>query len=141
MGIYGTMMPAFADQFQRMLVFHMDPQVTADYSTRTSVRRFKGAIRQYSAPPTAEGIKIHVPSFQGLGTGNAVLSKKPFLFTSKALPIGDFIEWKKEIYRILSDNIFEAEASICVQGLEKVVGLNGTGSNQLPFNLGVNSFD
>jgi hypothetical protein len=140
-GIYGTTIPAFSDQFKRMVTYHMEPLLTGGYGTPTQRRAFKGVVHQYSAPPTAEGVKVHVPSFQGFGTGNATLSKKPFLWTSKALPIGDFVEWKGDVYRILSENLFVDEAANSIQGLEKVVGLNGSGSNNLPFNTGASSFD
>jgi hypothetical protein len=139
MGLYGTTTPAFADQFSRMLTYKMEPLVSGDYGPKTNVRSFRGAVRQYSAPPTAEGVKVHVPSFQGFGTGNATLSKKPFLWTNKELPIGDFVSWKKDVYRVLSENIFTKETGLCVQGLEKVVGLNGSGSTSLPFNFGENN--
>jgi hypothetical protein len=141
MGIYGTIMTAFGDQMTVLKTFKMSPEVTAGFSARTSIRTVRGFIRMYSAPPTAEGVKVKVPSFQGAGKGNAVIQKWPFFFTSKELPVGDFIEWKTEVYRVVSENIFTGEMSVCCQGLEKVVGLNGAESNDLSFNTGEHFFN
>jgi hypothetical protein len=138
-GIYGTVLGAFADQLHSMITFHMEPNVTSGYGARTAIRRFRGVIHFYSAPPTAEGVKAKVPSFQGAGKGNAIIQKWPFLWTKAALPIGDFVEYQSEVYRVVTENVWEFESDWSQQGLEKVVGLNGGNTNNLAFNTGANS--
>ena len=101
----------------------------------------RGVIQMYSAPPTAEGIKARVPSFQGAGKGNAVIQKWPFYWGATEIPVGDFIEWKTEVYRVVTENLFQYEGALSKQGLEKVVGLNGPNANNLTFNTGAGSFD
>lgn len=139
-GIYGTMLGAYADQFSRMISYHMEPTITGGYGTKTLSKKFRGVVRMYSAPPTAEGIKVHT---EARPSNNAVVAKKPFLWTSVAIPAGDFVQYDKEdsdVFRVISENVFSDEAAVIVQGLEKVVGLNGTGSNETAFNTGVGSF-
>lgn len=140
-GVYGTTAWAVSDQFRTLTVFHAEPNITAGYGTRSNVRTIRGVVHLYSAPPTAEGIKAGVPSFQGLGKGNAVVQKRPFLWARVELPVGDFIEWNVDIYRVVTENQWQHEGNLSMQGLEKVVGLNGTQSNVLAYNTGANTFD
>ena len=58
MGIYGTIMPAFAEQYQLLTYFSMSPAIDDGYGPITLASSFYGVLRLYSAPPTAEGAKI-----------------------------------------------------------------------------------
>ena len=140
MGVYGSMIWAVADQFIDLVVFSATANVTAGYTAPTNIRKVRGVIHMYSAPPTAEGIKAGVPSFQSIGNGNAVVQKKPFLWADKALPVGDFVKWDSDVFRVVSENQWLHESDLVAQGLEKVVGLNGAQSNNLAFNIGTDSF-
>lgn len=143
-GVYGTMMSFVSDQFRDLIVFSADAAVTSGYSARTNIRKQRGVIHMYSAPPTAEGIKAGVPSFQGLGKGNAVIQKRPFLWADTELPVGDFVtcevSYPGMVFRVITENQWAYESDLVEQGLEKVVGLDGSKSNNLAFDLGGDSF-
>jgi hypothetical protein len=139
-GVYGTMMFAFADQFRTLKVFSATANVTSGFTTPTNIRYIRGVIHMYSAPPTAEGIKAGVPSFQGLGKGNAVVQKRPFLWADTEVPVGDFVTWNDDIFRAITENQWLTESDLVEQGLEKVVGLNGANADNIAFNTGADSF-
>jgi hypothetical protein len=144
-GVYGTMMPYVADQFRDLTVYSATSNITAGFSEPTNIRTIRGVIHMYSAPPTAEGIKAGVPSFQGLGKGNAVVQKRPFMWADVEVPVGDFItcedSYPGAVFRAITENQWLHESDLVEQGLEKVVGLNGANSNNLAFNVGTNTFD
>jgi hypothetical protein len=140
MGVYGSLVWAVADQFIDLTVFSATANITSGYTVPTNVRKIRGVVHMYSAPPTAEGIKAGVPSFQGLGKGNAVIQKRPFLWADKEVPVGDFIKFGVDVFRAVTENQWLHESDLVEQGLEKVVGLNGTQSNDLAFNIGTDSF-
>ena len=139
-GVYGTMMFAFADQFKTIKVYSADANVTAGFTAPYNIRQIRGVVHMYSAPPTAEGIKAGVSSFQGLGKGNAVVQKRPFLWADTEVPVGDFLMWNNDVFRAITENQWLTEGDIVEQGLEKVVGLNGANSNNIAFDTGADSF-
>lgn len=131
--IHGSMTVHFTEEFRSFTYFQMDPRVTSGYGPRLNEQRARGVLHMYSAPPTAEGVKL-----RDVGH-NLVIEKKPFLWARIVIPVGWFIEYNSDVYRVLSHNEWDFEASMTIHGLERVVGDDGTVSVDPAFNLGNDS--
>ena len=130
MGVHGSMMVHFSEEFRAIQYFQMDPNVASGYGDRYNEGSTRGVVHMYSAPPTAEGTKLRDVQ------SNLVVEKKPFLWARKKIEIGWFIDDGEDVYRVLSHNKWEFEGSMTIHGLEKVVGDNGTDTVDPPFNFG-----
>jgi len=145
-GIYGTIMPAFAEQYQLLTYFSMSPAIDDGYGPITLASSFYGVLRLYSAPPTAEGAKIR------MAEGNLVEQMAPFLWTETQLTLGKFISDQilisggtivasaTNIYRLMTLNDFNSVDSLYIYGLNKLVGTNGLAASSLNFDFGTGSF-
>lgn len=128
--IHGSMTVHFTEEFRPFTYFQMDPRVTSGYENKRNITRARGVVHMYSAPPTAEGVKL-----RDVGH-NLVIEKKPFLWSRTVVPVGWFIEYNSDVYRVLSHNEWDFEASMTIHGLEKVVGDDGSVTVNPAFNLG-----
>ena len=128
--IHGSMLVHFTEEFRPFTYFQMTPRVTSGFEERTDVRKSRGVVHMYSAPPTAEGVKLREVNT------SLVIEKKPFLWCRTVIPVGWFVEFGDDVYRVLSHNEWEFEASMTIHGLERVVGDNGTVTNEPSYNLG-----
>lgn len=133
MGVHGPMMVHFSEEFREITYFQMDPEINSGYGARLNEGKTRGVVHMYSAPPTAEGVKL-----RDVGH-NLVIEKKPFLWARKAIDVGWFVDDGLDVYRVLSQNRWDFEASMTIHGLERVVGDNGTDTVNPAFYLGGDS--
>ena len=145
-GIYGTVLPAFAEQAHVYSYFNMTATADDGYGPITSASSILGILRLYSAPPTAEGEKIR------MAEGNLVTQKAPFLWTETKLNFGWFISnpplisggtivaSATDVYRLMAGNIFDTITGTYIYGLNKLVGTNGLVSSSLSYDFGTGSF-
>lgn len=145
-GIYGNMLPAFAEQYKTYYYFDMSPMIDDGYTNITSVSSIHAILRLYSAPPTAEGQKVR------MAEGNLVTQKAPFLWYERPLGLGKFIADKKvisggtitgtgiNVYRIMTNNLFDDTSDLVIHGLNKLVGANGMTASSLSFAYGTGNF-
>lgn len=142
MGIHGNMLPFFCDEFHTFLYFNMQPRVTTGFEGRTGTKKIRGVIHMFSVPPSAEGTAVRQSH------ENSVIEKSPFFWTRWDLQIGWFVQelnrydllGRTDVYRLSSLNEWIREGTMKVFGLEKVVGDDGTITNNPTFNLGGDSF-
>jgi hypothetical protein len=146
MGIYGTVLPVFAEQMETYSYFNMSPAIDDGYSNITSVSGVRGILRLYSAPPTAEGQKIR------MAEGNLVEQKTPFFWCETVLNLGWFLADQPiingglvvasatNVYRIMTNNLFDNTGTLVVHGLNKLVGSNGLVASSLNYDFGTGSF-
>ena len=145
-GIYGTMLPAFAEQSQNLTYFNMSPAIDDGYGPITTVSSIRAILRMYSAPPTAEGVKVRE------NEGNLVIGKTPFLWFEQTLNVGWFIADQPlisggtivasstNVYRIMANNLFDTMTGIVVHGLVLLTGSNGLVASSINYNYGSGSF-
>lgn len=131
--IHGSVLMHFTEEFRPIKYFQMNPRVTAGFDSRYNVKKTRGVIHMYSAPPTAEGIKLREVN------SNLVVEKKPFLWCRVPIDVGWFVDDGLDVYRVLSQNRWEFESSMTIHGLERVVGDNGTVTNDPSYNFGNDS--
>ena len=146
MGIYGNVLPAFAEQMGVYSYFNMPPQVDDGYGSIINLSYINGILRLYSAPPTAEGQKVR------MAEGNLVLQKAPFFWCESQLNLGWFladqiiisggtiVNTDTNVYRIMTNNIFDDTGSLVVHGLNKLVGNYGLAIASLNYDFGPGSF-
>jgi hypothetical protein len=134
MGVHGNVLPFFCDELRTFKYFNMMPEITTGFSNRIGVKKIKGILHMYSVPPSAEGTSVRQSH------ANSVIEKVPFLWTKYPLIIAWFIEDGLDIYRLTSLNEWLREGSMQVFGLEKVVGDDGTITNEPAYNFGGDSF-
>ena len=145
-GIYGTLLPAFAEQYQTLTYFNMAPAIDNGYGPIVTTSSIRAILRLYSAPPTAEGIKLRE------NEGNLVVGQTPFLWYETRLQTGWFIADQPlisggnivvsstNVYRIMANNVFDKEDSLVVHELVMLTGTNGLVSSGIAFNTGPGSF-
>jgi hypothetical protein len=145
-GIYGTMLPIFAEQCSTYSYFNMQPSIDSGYNTISGLSPVYGILRLYSAPPTAEGEKLREAE------GNLATQKAPFFWTERKLTAGWFVSnpmipsgtlivtSATDVYRLMADNQFDNALGMYVYGLNKLVGDNGLTVSSLSYDFGTGSF-
>lgn len=145
-GIYGTMLPIFAEQCSTYSYFNMQPSIDSGYNTISGLSPVYGILRLYSAPPTAEGEKLREAE------GNLATQKAPFFWTERKLTAGWFVSnpmipsgtlivtSATDVYRLMTDNQFDNALGMYVYGLNKLVGDNGLTVSSLSYDFGTGSF-
>ena len=145
-GIYGTSLPVFAEQYSALTYFNMAPAIDDGYGPITVTSSIRGILRLYSAPPTAEGVKLRE------NEGNLVVGDTPFLWYEQRLVPGWFIADQPlisggnvvasstNVYRIMTANVFDTVDSLVVHELVMLTGTNGLVSSGITFNTGPGSF-
>ncbi len=134
MGVYGLTLEAFPEQWKDYTYFAMDAAQNDNYGTRYNSKIIRGILRTYSAPPSAEGRKVIMRE------GNLVKQSSPFFLYNGILTVGYFIDDTVFVYRIISQNIFDAEMGLTIHVLEKLVGSNGKDVTTLAYNVGTDNF-
>lgn len=124
-GIYGEFLLAFPEQFRTVTVYSMDPKINGGW---TVVPDSSVTIRGIYQHTSGRRIKD--------SNGNLVESSGLELWTETAGLNGKFTTIENTVFRITSDNQWTNEGGFCKYSLEKVVGNNGTESDDTTWNLG-----
>lgn len=127
-GIYGETLLAFPEQYQTITVYGMTPRVNGGWDMiLNSSQNVTGIIQN----TTANNIKE--------GNGNLVKTGGLELWTRTGQLDGKFTQYENTVYRIQGSNNWDRQAGFFRYSLQKVVGNNGTESDNATFNLGGNS--
>lgn len=133
-GIYGNMLLAWPEQYRPLEVFDMKPKVNGgwdivkDQSGKTITISIIGVFQN----TRGGGIKE--------GNGNIVVTNGCELWTQTGSLDGKFLSENNDIYRLNAVNDWISEGGFYRYSLEKVVGNNGTESDDAAWNTGANSF-
>ena len=135
-GIYGDMLLAWPEQNRPLEVYDQDPGINAGWDP-------------VKDPQTGEVIKTKVVGvFQNTrgggikdSNGNLVITEGCEFWTHSDNLDGKFFLWKGKVYRLsVPDNSdWSFEGGFYRYGVEKVVGNNGTESDNATWNTGGNS--
>ena len=136
-GIYGDMLLAFTEQNRKLEVYDQNPGINAGWEAVTD-------------PQTGKVITTTVVGvFQNTrgggikdSNGNQVDAKGCEFWTQEAGLVGKFFQINGKVYRLsVPDNSdWNFEGGFYRYGVEKVVGNNGTESDNAAWNIGVGSF-
>lgn len=128
-GIYGDSLLAWPEQQQSLTVFDMTPKVNGGWdqvpgSTETIIGVYQNT----------RGGQVKD------NNGNLVKTNGTELWTAKDGLDGKFISRGTKVYRLTASNDWSKEGGFYRYSLEKVVGNNGTESDNATWNTGSNSF-
>lgn len=128
-GIYGDFLLAFPEQLKALTVFSMTPQINGGWSIdEGSQQNIRGMYQHTGGRRLKES------------NGNLVSGSNMELWTQTTGLNGKFTTIESTVYRLNSDNDWTNEGGFVRYGLEKVVGNNGTESNNTAWNSGLNNF-
>lgn len=128
-GVYGDMLLFYPEQYRDLTVYEMTPGINGGW-TRTA-----------DSDQTITGV------FQNTGgnrikdsNGNLVNTGGLELWTATQDLAGKFTTYENQVYRINVNTNWNHEGGFQKYSLEKVVGNNGTESDNTTFNTGAGSF-
>lgn len=129
-GIYGDMLLHFMEQTETLSAYRMIPQQGGGWTVvPDSTVTFQGVIQNTGGSRIKDG------------NGNLVKSDGMEVWTAQEGLAGAFLSYKGIIYRMgISDNDWTRQGGFLRYNLEKVVGNNGTESDNTAWNTGYNSF-
>lgn len=134
-GVYGDMLLAWPEQMRTLSVYDMkakinggwdkvvDPQ-TGKLITQTIIGVFQNT--------RGGGVKD--------SNGNLVKTESRELWTQTGNLDGKFLDFEGEVYRLQDTNNWSFEGGFHRYGLQKVVGNDGTESDNASWNIGAGSF-
>lgn len=129
-GIYGDMLLHFMEQMETLSAYRMTPQQGGGWTAvPDSTVTFRGIIQNTGGSRIKDG------------NGNLVKSDGMEVWTAQTGLSGAFLSYNGIIYRMgISDNDWTRQGGFIRYNLEKVVGNNGTESDNTAWNTGYNSF-
>lgn len=134
-GVYGDMLLAWTEQQRAIEVYEMEAKINGGWEKVTD-------------PQTGEVIKTTVigvfQNTRGGGlkdsNGNLVKVDGREFWTRLGNLEGKFFDWEEYVYRLVDVNNWSYEGGFYRYGVEKVVGNNGTESEDSTWNFGNNTF-
>ncbi len=133
-GVYGDMLLAWPEQRRALVLFDMKPKINGgwdkvvDQSGDLITKTVTGVYQNTSGDSTVDN------------NGNLVHKKNLEFWTEEKGLDDKFTTYEGSVYRLKSDNQWESEGGFFRYSLEKVVGNNGTESDNATWNTGSNSF-
>jgi hypothetical protein len=129
MAVYGDMLLYFSEQRRSLTVYQQTPLINGGWEKVIDSDLVVTGILQNTKPSQIKD-----------GNGNLVLSSG-FEFWSETGNLNDyFTQIKDKVYRLISMQDWETEGGFYRYSLDKVVGNNGSESDDTAWNLGPNSF-
>lgn len=129
MAVYGDMLLFFSEQRRSLTVYQQTPLINGGWEKVVDSDLVVTGIFQNTKPSQIKD-----------GNGNLVLSSG-FEFWSETGNLNDyFTQIKDKVYRLISMQDWETEGGFYRYSLDKVVGNNGSESDDATWNLGPNSF-
>lgn len=129
MAVYGDMLLFFSEQRKSLTVYQQTPLINGGWKKVIDSDLVVTGIFQNTKPSQIKD-----------GNGNLVLSSG-FEFWSETGNVNDyFTQIKDKVYRLISMQDWETEGGFYRYSLDKVVGNNGSESDDTAWNLGPNSF-
>ena len=134
MSVYGDMLLYWPEQRRSLTIYDMKPKINGgwdkvvDQSGNLITTTITGVFQNTSGDSTTDS------------NGNLVHKKQLELWTETGGLEDKFTTYKGSVYRLKTDNDWESEGGFYRYQLEKVVGNNGTESDNATWNIGSNSF-
>ena len=134
MSVYGDMLLYWPEQRRSLTLFDMTPKINGgwnkvtDQSGNLITQTITGVYQNTSGDSTTDS------------NGNLVHKKQLELWTETGGLSDKFTTYNGSVYRLKSDNDRESEGGFYRYQLEKVVGNNGTESDNATWNTGSNTF-
>ena len=128
-GIYGDVLSFFSEQFRRWEYFSMSPLPTGSYTKRELLGTIYGV-------------------FQFVKKGDLTRENDteadvnvPTIWTRTKLKVGNFVQFKDELYRITSDYPWMFEGGFYCYSLETFIGSSDAQEEFEHVNIGQNDYD
>lgn len=128
MGVYGDMLLAFPEQYTTITVYSQTPDYNGGWKPGNDQRTVVGIIQN----TTGNRIKD--------SNGNLARSGGVEFWTTEGNLAGLFSQIDGYVYRLVSDNKWKSEGGFFRYSLEKVVGNDGTESENPAWNTGGHNF-
>ena len=134
MSVYGDKLVYWPEQRRSLTLFDMTPKINGgwtkvtDQSGNLITQTITGVYQNTSGDSTTDS------------NGNLVHKKQLELWTETGGLSDKFTTYNGSVYRLKSDNDWESEGGFYRYQLEKVVGNNGTESDNATWNTGSNTF-
>lgn len=128
-GIYGDTLLAWPEQQQAITVYEMTPGINGGWTVTPDSQIKVLGVYQHT-----RGAQIKDSN------GNLVNSQGTEFWTHTGNLDGKFVSKDNAVYRLHSSNDWNREGGFFRYGLEKLVGNNGTESDNSTWNTGLNSF-
>lgn len=134
-GVYGDMLLAWPEQMRTLYVYDMEAKINGGWNkvldpqtgkliTQTIIGVFQNT--------RGGGVKD--------SNGNLVKTEGRELWTATGNLDGKFLDFEGEVYRLQDTNNWSFEGGFHRYGLQKVVGNDGTESDNASWNIGAGSF-
>ena len=134
-GVYGDMLLAWPEQQRALEVYDMTPKVNGGWDP---------VVEQQTGKVITMTVIGVFQNTRGGGVkdsnGNLVRTDGREFWTRVAGLEGKFFNWNLIVYRLTDTNNWSFEGGFYRYGVEKVVGNNGTESDNAAWNLGGGSF-
>ena len=134
-GVYGDMLLAWPEQQRLIEVYDMEPKVNGGW---TVIKDKSGNVIKTSVIGVFQNTRGG--SIKD-GNGNLVKTDGREFWTMISGLAGKFFQWDSKVYRLTDSNNWSFEGGFYRYGVEKVVGNNGTESDNTSWNLGGGSFN
>ena len=128
-GIYGDVLSFFSEQFRQWEYFSMSPLPTGSYTKRELLGTISGV-------------------FQFVKKGDLTRENDteadvnvPTIWTRTKLKVGNFVQFKDELYRITSDYPWMFEGDFYCYSLETFIGSSDAQEEFEYVNIGQNDYD
>ena len=134
-GVYGDMLLAWPEQMRGLSVYDMKAKVNGGWDKvvdPVSGELITTAITGVFQNTRGGGVKD--------SNGNLVKTEGRELWTQTGNLDGKFLDFEGEVYRLQDTNNWSFEGGFHRYGLQKVVGNDGTESDNATWNIGAGSF-
>lgn len=128
-GVYGNFLLAFPEQFRSVVLYEMTAKINGGWEKVSNSEITINAIFQHTS---AGNIKD--------SNGNLVESSGLELWTETKDLNGMFTTLENKVYRLVTFNDWTHEGGFVRYTLEKVVGNNGSESENTSWNIGTDNF-
>lgn len=128
-GIYGDMLLHFTEQMEDLAAYRMTPRQNGGWTPQLgSTVYFKGIIQNTGGNRIKDG------------NGNLVRTSGMEVWTTQEGLEGSFMGYGGMTYRLTGDNDWSRQGGFYRYSLEKVVGNNGSESDNVTWNTGSGTF-
>lgn len=127
MGMYGSSLLAFPEQFINVLYFQMIPVLNSGWDKKPVYN--KRIIKHHSKPKQTKD-----------QNGNLVISEQLQVWSMEKLNEGWFLQIENNVYRIGAENDFSLEDDFYSYDIERVIGDDGQPGQTVVFNTGTENF-
>lgn len=127
-GIYGDMLLAWPEQHTEITVYEMQPKINGGWEEPENAKVVRGIYQHTGGKNLKEN------------NGNLAQSSAVEFWTTEGGLNGFFTIIENNVYRLAGDNQWKTEGGFYRYSLQKVIGNDGTESDDTTWNTGTNNF-